>query len=418
MRRVSIASFVGTAIEYYDFFIYGTAAALVFPTVFFPNLSPTLAGIASFTTFAVAFLSRPIGAAVFGHFGDRLGRKRTLIATLLIMGLSTVGVGLVPTEEVIGVAAPIILLTLRLLQGFAVGGEWAGAALLTAEYAPAGERGRYGMFPQLGVGAGLTLASLVFLIANVTIGEKSAAFMTWGWRVPFLFSAVLLAVALYVRLRIEETPVFRAEASRGEVAGAPLAELLRHQPVRALLASGCMTGIFTFSFMGGTYLSGYASTQLHHPRALILSVGVLGGLCMLVSTAISAWWCDALGRRRLMLGGFLVALPWSFAVLPLLDTGSPALYAVGIAGTFAILGVSYGPMAAFIPEVFPTRFRYTGSGLAFNLAGILGGAVPPLVAGGLLAAYGSWAIGLLMAALVALSLVSTYLLPETAGVAL
>ncbi len=413
MRRISFASFIGTAIEYYDFFIYGTAAALVFPTVFFPEMSPTIATIASFGTFAAAFFSRPIGAAAFGHFGDRLGRKKTLIATLLIMGTSTTCVGLVPSADAIGVAAPLLLLTLRLVQGFAVGGEWAGAALLTAEYAPAGKRGAYGMAPQLGVGSGLLLSSLVFLIVNLTVGEKSPTFIEWGWRIPFLFSAVLIAVALYVRLSLDETPVFTREVEAGSVARVPIADLLRQQPRQTVLGAGTMIGVFTFSFMAGTYFMGYASTQLKHPRDLILTVGVLGALSMLAFTAVSAYLSDTYGRRAIMLTGFCLALPWSFAVVPLLDTGSQALFALAVMGTFGLLGVSYGPMASFIPEVFETRFRYTGAGLAFNLGGIIGGAMPPLIAGALLAEYGSWAIGLMMAVLILISLLSTYALPET-----
>ncbi|WP_174553874.1 MFS transporter [Rhodococcus marinonascens] len=418
MKRVAFASYVGTAIEFYDFYIYGTAAALVFPAVFFPNLSPTLATIASFATFAAAFFSRPLGAAIFGHFGDRLGRKKTLVATLLIMGLSTVAVGLVPSTAAIGVAAPILLLTLRLLQGLAAGGEWAGAALLSAEYAPPAKRGMYGMFTQLGVGSGLVLSNLMFLSANVTIGEESSEFMAWGWRLPFLFSAVLIIVALYVRLSIEETPVFRKEKKDHSVAQVPLADLLRQQPKQTLLGAGSMTGVFTFSFMGGTYLTGYASTELGHSRNLILAVGILGGLFMILFTAISAGMCDKYGRRRIMLAGFVLGVPWSFAVLPLLDTGSPILFAIGIAGTFGILGISYGPMASFIPELFETRFRFSGAGLAFNLGGIVGGAVPPLVAGALLAAFGSGAIGLMLALLILVSLASTYALPETRGAVL
>ena len=415
MKRVALASFIGTAIEYYDFYIYGTAAALVFPHVFFPNQGPTIATLASFATFAVAFVSRPLGAAFFGHFGDRIGRKRTLVATLLIMGLSTIAVGLVPSAAAIGAAAPIMLLALRLLQGFAVGGEWAGSALLSAEYAPAGKRGKYGMFTQLGVGFGLVLTNIIFLSVNSTIGEKSATFMTWGWRLPFLFSAVLVVIALYVRLNIAETPVFAEEQARNATPRAPLRELFREQPRQIILATGVMFAVYTFSFMGGTYLMGYANSQLGHPRNLILGVGILGGLAMMAMTAISAVQSDTLGRRRIILFGFALALPWSFVVIPLLDTGSPALFAVGIAGTYAILGVFYGPLASFIPEIFATRYRYTGAGLAFNLAGIVGGAVPPLISAALLAAYGSWAIGLMMAILVVASLLSTYLLPETLG---
>ena len=415
MKRVAMASFVGTAIEYYDFYIYGTAAALVFPHVFFPNQSPTIATIASFGTFAVAFVSRPLGAAFFGHFGDRIGRKRTLVATLLIMGLSTVAVGLVPSAESIGVVAPVVLVSLRLLQGFAVGGEWAGSALLAAEYAPRAKRGMYGMFTQLGVGAGLVLTNVIFLAVNSTIGEKSSTFLTWGWRVPFLFSAVLVVVALYVRLNVAETPVFAAEKLRENVSRAPLRQLFRDQPRQVALATGVMLAIFGFSFMGGTYLMGYANTELGHPRQLILAVGIAGGVAMMALTALTATLSDTMGRRRLVLLGFAIGLPWSFAVLPLLDTGSPVLFAVGITGTYAVLGVSYGPLASFIPEIFATRYRYSGAGLTFNLGGIIGGAVPPLISGALLAAYGSWAIGLMMAVLVLASLISTFLLPETLG---
>jgi metabolite-proton symporter len=415
MTKVAFASFIGTAIEFYDFYIYGTAAALIFPHVFFPNLSPTMATISSLATFAVAFLSRPIGAAVFGHFGDRLGRKKTLVATLLIMGLSTVCVGLVPSSASIGMAAPVILLALRLLQGFAVGGEWAGSALLSAEYAPAGKRGTYGMFTQLGAGAGLAVSNLVVLIANVTIGEKSPTFLAWGWRLPFLFSAVLLIVALYVRLTIEETPVFTAERRRGAVPRAPLSELLRHQGRQVILGAGAMVGIFTMSFLGGTYLMSYASKPIGHSRSLILSVGVLAGVTLMVCSALSAALCDRYGRRRVILVGFALALPWAFVVMPLIDSGSPVAFALAIAGIFALFGLSYGPIGAFLPEIFATRYRYTGAGLAFNLAGIVGGAIPPLVAGALVATLGSWAVGLLIAAFVIVSIACTAVLPETRG---
>lgn len=415
MRRVAFASFVGTAIEFYDFYIYGTAAALIFPHVFFPNMGPTMATISSLATFAVAFLSRPIGAAVFGHFGDRLGRKKTLIATLLIMGLSTVCVGLVPSAATIGIAAPIILLILRLLQGFAVGGEWAGSALLSAEYAPVGKRGMYGMFTQLGAGAGLAVSNLVVFIVSVTIGEKSAVFLDWGWRLPFLFSAVLLIVALYVRLSIDETPVFAREQVTGGVPKAPLSELFRTQTRQVALAAGCMVGIFTMSFLGGTYLMSYASTRIGHPRSLILGVGVLAGVALMAFSAISAVLCDRYGRRRVILVGFGLALPWAFVVMPLIDSGSPVAFAVAIAGIFCIFGLSYGPIGSFLPEIFATRYRYTGAGLSFNLAGIVGGAIPPLVAGVLVATLGSWAVGAMMAAFVVVSIISTVLLPETKG---
>ena len=242
MKRVAAASYVGSAIEYYDFYIYGTAAALVFPKVFFPHLGTTMATLASMATFAAAFLSRPLGAAFFGHFGDRLGRKSTLIATLLIMGLSTLTVGLVPGAVTIGMAAPLILLTLRLVQGFAVGGEWAGSALLSAEYAPAEARGRYGMFTQMGVGSGLVMSSLLFLVVNQTIGESSRAFLDWGWRIPFLFSAVLIAIALYVRLNVAETPVFADQQANDTATVMPLAALFKKQRRRCCWPRAAWSG--------------------------------------------------------------------------------------------------------------------------------------------------------------------------------
>lgn len=415
MRRVAFASFVGTAIEYYDFYIYGTAAALVFPIVFFPDQTPELAAILSFATFGVAFLSRPLGAALFGHFGDRIGRKRTLVATLLIMGFSTIALGLIPPAAAIGIAAPLLLVTLRFLQGFAVGGEWAGAALLSAEYATPKKRGFYGMFTQLGVGAGLLMSNVMFLVIALTVDETDDAFLDWGWRIPFLFSAVLVAIALYVRLNVEETPVFTHTRDTHPPERLPLGDLFRVQAPRVIFCAGCMIGVFGFSFMGGTYLAGYASTVLEHPRWLVLLAGSAGAIALLITTAVSAALCDRIGRRPLILIGFILAVPWAFVVMPLLDTRSPVALVLGIMGTFAVFGISCGPMASFIPEQFHTRYRYTASGLAFNLGGIVGGAIPPLIAGGLLTAYGSWAIGLMLAILALISLGSTIALRETRG---
>jgi metabolite-proton symporter len=418
MRRIAAACLVGSAIEFYDFLIYGTAAALVFPTVFFPHLSPAVATIASMGTFGAAFLSRPVGAAVFGFFGDRLGRKKTLIATLLIMAVSTVSVGLVPSTAAIGVAAPLILVVLRLLQGFAVGGHWAGSALLSAEYAPAAKRGRYGMFTLLGGGTALVLNSLTFLGVNYTIGENSSAFMQWGWRLPFLISAGLIFIALYVWLKIDETPLFAEEKARNLVPKAPLTEVLHLQRREIALAAGSVLGSLGFVYMAGTYLTTYAHSHLGYSRSFIWSVGVLGGLASIAFVALSATLCDRVGRRRMMLVGWAACLLWSLVVMPLMDTGKPALYAVAIVGMYAIAAVANGPTAAFIPELFATRYRYSGSALSVNVAGVLGGALPPLIAGTLLASYGSWAIGLMLATLVLASLVCTYLLPETNGTAL
>ena len=418
MRRVAAASFVGSAIEYYDFYIYGTAAALVFPKVFFPHLGATMATVASMATFAAAFLSRPLGAAFFGHFGDRLGRKSTLIATLLIMGLSTVTVGLVPGAATIGMAAPLILLTLRLVQGFAVGGEWAGAALLSAEYAPAKARGRYGMFTQMGVGSGLVMSSLLFLAVNKTIGESSRAFLDWGWRIPFLFSAVLIVIALYVRLNVAETPVFAAQKGREMSRVTPLAALFRNQRREVILAAGSMIGFFALGYMANAYLMSYAHNHVGFSPDLILSVGLLGGVIVVVFNALSAVLSDTFGRRRVIIAALAVGVPWTFVVLPLIDTGNAALFALAMSGTYAVAASSYGPMAAFIPEIFGTRYRYSGAGLSLNLAGLVGGAVPTIVAAPLQASWGVPAVGAMMAVVVLVSLACTLALPETKGVAL
>ncbi len=418
MRRVAGACLVGSAIEFYDFLIYGTAAALVFPTVFFPHLSPAMGTIASMGTFASAFVSRPIGGAAFGYFGDKLGRKKTLIATLVLMAVATVSVGLVPRTETIGVAAPLILVALRLVQGFAAGGEWAGSVLLSAEYAPADKRGRYGMFTLLGGGTAAVLSSLTFLVVSSTVGESSPAFLQWGWRIPFLISAVLIAIALYVRLRIEETPVFVAEKARDRLPTAPIAELLRQQRREIVLAGGSILGGMSFVYMANTYLTRYAHAELGYPRSFIWAVGALGGLVSITFVALSATLSDRFGRRRMMLLGWAGCVPWALVVIPLIDSGNRALYAVAIVGMCAIGAIGSGPTGAFIPELFATRYRYSGSALSVNLAGVFGGALPPLIAGTVQASYGSWAVGPMLAALALASFVCTYLLPETRGTAL
>ncbi len=418
MKRVALASYVGSAIEYYDFYIYGTAAALIFPKVFFPHLGATIATVASMATIAAAFVSRPAGAAFFGHFGDRLGRKVTLTATMLIMGLSTVAVGLVPSAASIGMAAPLILLTLRLAQGFAVGGEWAGAALLATEHAPTGTRGRYGMFTSLGAGSGLVMSSLVFLAVNSTIGEASAAFLGWAWRVPFLFSIVLVAIALYVRLNVAETPVFAEQQARGSQTGTPVMALFANQRREVLLAAGSMVGFFAFGYIANAYLTSYAHTQIGFSPDQVLLFNVLGGITAITFCAISAILCDRFGRRRVIMAAFAMGLPWAFVLIPLVDTGNAALYALAIVGTYAVAGTAYGPMGAFVPEIFATRYRYSGAGLALNLAGLVGGALPPLIAAPLMAAWGGISIGVMLGIFAAVSLVSTALLPETMGVGL
>jgi MFS family permease len=425
MSRIALASMGGTTIEFYDFFIYGTAAALVFGKVFFPGLGASAATAASFATFGVAFFFRPLGSILFGHLGDRLGRKRTLISTLLLMGLSTVAIGLLPSAKSIGVAAPIALVVLRALQGLAVGGEWAGAALLTAEYAPKGRRGLYGMFPQLGPTLAFGLSSATFLVAALTMSP--ASFQSWGWRIPFLVSIVLVAVGLYVRLRIAETPVFREALARNEQARVPLSDLIRNQWREVLLVGGMLSTLFGFFYIGSVYLTSYAGPKpppathigvLGLTRPTILACGIAAAVVGAAMCALSALCSDRFGRRRLILIGNLLAIAWGPAVFLLMRPGSAVLFGVGLAGTLAVVGFSYGPVAAYLPEIFSTRYRCTGAGIGYNLAGILGGALPLIIAPRLTAAFGGIGVGVYMAALGLLGVVCVLALKETKDVEL
>lgn len=414
LRRSVLASYLGSAVEYYDFFIYGTAAALVFPTVFFPNLSPTVATVASLGSFATAFLARPFGAAFFGHFGDRLGRKRTLMMTLLLMGVSTVGVGLLPGAATIGMAAPLMLIGLRLLQGFAVGGEWAGAVLMCAENAPRHRRGRSCMFVQLGIGTAVVIANLVFLSAHAFFGESSAAFISWGWRIPFLLSAVLIGVGVYIRLHLEETVEFAASAAPVQTSP-PIVELVRRQTPQLLWAMGATAGAMMLFYQVGTFMSTYAEGHLHLPKETIFGVGALGGVALMVGATIAGFLGDTFGRRRLAAIGYAVAVPWSFAMLPMVQTGldgAAGFFAVTVLATYFFIGFIGAPLAAFLPGNFATRHRYTGAAMANNLGAIVGGALPPMLSP-LLVEHGNAAIGAMMAGFALLGLVSVLRLQET-----
>jgi len=419
LRSAALSSYVGSAIEYYDFFIYGTAAAVVFPTVFFPDLSHMMATVASLGTFAAAFLARPIGAAAFGHFGDRIGRKRALLVTLAIMGASTIGVGLIPGAAVIGSLAPVLLVMLRLLQGLALGGEWAGSALLSAEHAPANQRGRYGMFTQLGLGSGLVLANLAFLLSNSSVGGGNQAFIAWVWRIPFLASVALIVVAVYIRRRVDETPVFADAAitrhASGNDSGAPIAVLMRHQRRQVVLAAGTVVGAAMLLYQVGTFITHYAALHLGYSMNFVLLAGVVGGLCSVALAAWAAIRSDAVGRRGILIVGYGLAVPWSLVVFPLIQHGNQLTFAAAVGVTYVIIGVCLGPLAAYLPEIFATRYRYTGTGLSHSVGTIMGGALAPVLSEPLLAAYGGWAIGTMMALLAGISLVSVCLLPETAG---
>lgn len=411
MRRIAIASATGTVIEYYDFLIYGTAAALVFPHAFFPALGPAAGTVAAFATQGVAFLGRPLGAILFGHFGDRVGRKKTLITTLFLMGVSTVLIGLMPTAAQIGVAAPLLILLLRILQGLAVGGEWAGATLLAAESAPKAKRGFYSMFGSLGGAIAVVLANATFLIAGLTMSDS--AFQSYGWRIPFVASIVLIAVGLVVRLKIEESPVFRQEVHRTGTASAPLTEAFRNQPRQMLFGSGVLVMVFAFFYLAAGFLASYGTSALHLPKTTVLSIGVLAGVIWCVSMVLGAVLSDRFGRRRVILAATFASIAWALALFPVLDIGTALSYGIGTCLTLVFAGLVFGPVSAFMPELFITRYRYTAAGFCYNVAGILGGAVPPLVAAAIIASAGPMAFGAFLAVLVLISAGCTLALRET-----
>ena len=426
LRKVGAASLVGTTIEYYDFFVYGTAAALVFPALFFPSASPAVGTIASFATFGVGFFARPVGSILFGHFGDKIGRKRTLVWTLLIMGFATVTIGLLPGYDSgtfglfgngIGMAAPIILVFLRFLQGFAMGGEWAGATLLTAEYAPKGQRGRMAVYPQIGPPLGFFLASGTFFLASVTVGATSDTFLNFGWRLPFIASLLLVIVGLWIRLTVEETPVFKAhllnKAQETAPVKLPFADAIRLQWKQILLAGMTMSALFAMFYIGSTFLTNYGTGRLEFSRTMILGFGMIAALVLACATAAAAIISDKVGRKKVIAAAYIGAFIWSLLLFPLLDTGSPIAFLIGVTVTLSLYGVANGPAGALLPEMFHSQFRYTGAGLSYNLGGIIGGAVPPILAAQIVANHSSIWVGILLAGLSAVSLACVLALPET-----
>jgi len=363
MARVAIASFIGTTIEFFDFYAYGLAAALVLNDAFFPQLDPVAGTLAAFSTQAVAFASRPLGAVIFGHFGDRIGRKKILIISLLLMGLSTFGVGVLPGYASIGLTAPILLVLLRFIQGIGLGGEWGGAALLATEHAPAHRRGLYGMFPQLGPAVGFILANSSFLIARLAMSQDS--FNSFGWRIPFLLSAVLILIGLYVRVKISETPVFLKIAEQQETARVPFVDLITNQWKQLLLGGGVMMIQYTLFYTATTYCLSYGTKVLKIAQPTMLTIVLLAVSMLGVTTAISSPLSDRVGRKKVLLVSAAVAIVFALAVFPLLDTKNYFLMWVALGGCLALMGPTYGPMAAFLPELFATRYRYSGAALAY-----------------------------------------------------
>jgi metabolite-proton symporter len=384
IRRVVGASLVGTTIEWYDFFIYASAASLVFGKLFFPALDGSTALLASFATLGVSFVARPIGGMVAGHLGDRFGRKSILVATLLLMGISTIGVGLLPGYASIGVAAPILLVVLRLLQGLSAGGEWGGAALMSVEHAPPGRRGYFGSFPQIGVPIGLLLANLVFFtVSAVTTDEQFAA---WGWRIPFLLSVVLIAVGFFVRSRVAESPVFTELRRRRARRSAPLAELLRSNRRELVVAIGLFIANNMIGYILIAFINSYGTRTLKLSSTTMLFVGMVGAVAWGVFTLVAGRWSDRIGRRRIYLIGTLAMAVWAFPFFLLFDTRSIPLMLVAVIVMAFGLGLTYGPQAAAYAELFPAGVRYSGVSFAYAFGAILGGGFAPLLA--------TWLIGL------------------------
>ncbi|GLZ43761.1 MFS transporter [Actinokineospora sp. NBRC 105648] len=412
LRRTAIASLVGTAIEWYDFFIYGTASVLVFAPQFFPGASDLAGTLAAFSTLAVGFLARPLGGALMGHFGDRVGRKSMLVLSLLLMGTATFAIGLLPTYAQIGAWAPILLVLLRFLQGFGVGGEWGGAVLLAVENAPPGKRGFYGSFPQMGVPAGVILSNVVFLIILGTAGKQ--AFTEWAWRLPFLFSIVLVIAGLLVRSKIGETPEFTKVRSAG-VQRSPLASVIRKHPKQILLAGGTFLANNAIGYVMIVYMLSYGTKTLKLTQNTMLTLVLIASGVWLVTLPLFSALSDRVGRRKVFTAGGLVLLVWSIPFFLLLDTVSTPLMVISVVVTALGLSATYGPQAALFAELFDADVRYSGASLGYQLGAIFGGGFAPFIAAWLQGATGSsvW-VGVYLTVLAVISLVCISLLREPA----
>ncbi|RDI49839.1 MFS transporter [Nocardia mexicana] len=410
-RTIATASFIGTAIEFYDYYIYGTAAALVLNKMFFPTLSSVAGTLASLATFAIGFIARPLGAVVFGHFGDRIGRKTTLVVSLLLMGLSTACIGLLPGYSTLGVAAPILLVLLRVLQGIGLGGEWGGAALLSTEHAPKGRRGLYAAAPQMGSPVGYFVATAVFWALSEWLPKD--AFDGWGWRIPFLLSFVLVAIGLRIRLQVAETPAFADFVATRHANKVPIAAVVRRYPKQLLLGAGSIVVVYVMFYTASTYCLTYTTKTLGVPRNTMLGLTLIAVVVLGVATFVVAQQSDVFGRRALMLGGAAFGVVWSLVLFPLLNTENPVLIVVGLSGALLCMGIVWGPLGAFLPELFGTDVRYSGAGIAYNLGGVLGGGAAPLIVAQLGETRGTTAVGVFMAVMAVISLLSIYALPET-----
>ncbi len=424
IRRVALTALTGTSIEWYDFFLYATAAALVFPTAFFPDSTPTVGLILSFTTFSFGFIARPLGGILFGHFGDRIGRKRTLVIALMLMGVVSTMIGLLPTFATIGIAAPILLSVLRFAQGLAIGGQWGGAMLLVTESAPADKRGYYGAFAQAGAPVGVILANLAFIIISATVSEE--AFMQWGWRIPFLSSVLLIGISMYVQLSIEDTTAFKklqalkakkqAESpTAAPIQRSPVLEAIVKYPKRIALAAGAFLSIqVAFYILIGFVLAygGDPNGAAMSRNNMLVAILVASAL-QIVAQFMAAAYSDRHGRRGVFMLGAVLTGVWAFALFPLIDTGSLWLVVLALSGGLMFVGMMYGPQAAFFTELFSTDVRYSAASLGYQGGAILGGAFAPAIATILWTEYAVVWVSVYIAIASVLTLLSVMMLTET-----
>ena len=420
MHKVAMTALAGTSIEWYDFFLYGAAAALVFPTAFFGEVSESTALILSLLTFAAGFIARPIGGIIFGHYGDKIGRKKTLVAALLLMGIASTLIGLLPTYAMIGVTAPILLTLLRFAQGLAIGGQWGGAMLLVTESAPSNQRGYYGAFAQAGAPLGVILANLAFIITSASLPEES--FMSWGWRIPFLASAILIGISMYVQLTMEDTKAFKElqnlqknqdNIENTPIKKSPVVEALIKYPKRIALAAGAFLSIQVTFYILVAFLLAYGVQSAEMSRDDMLTAVLIGSAIMVPIQFIFSSYSDRNGRKGVFMTGAIFTALWAFAIFPLVDTGNFWFIVIAVTVGLSFLSMMYGPQAAFFTELFSTEVRYSGATLGYQLGAIAGGAFAPTIAAKLWTDFDIFWVSVYIAFASVLTLISVMLLSET-----
>ena len=424
MRKVALTALAGTSIEWYDFFLYGAAAALIFPTAFFGEATPSTALILSLLTFAAGFIARPIGGIIFGHYGDRIGRKKTLVIALILMGVSSTLIGLLPTYAMIGVTAPILLTSLRFVQGLAIGGQWGGAMLLVTESAPPDKRGFYGAFAQAGAPMGVILANLAFIITSSLVSEES--FYSWGWRIPFLASAILIGISMYIQLNLEDTKAFQELQQRKQnidtkdeqIKQSPILEAIRKYPNRIALAAGAFLSIQVTFYILIAFLLAYGVSSAEISRDDMLAAVLIASAIMVPSQFMFSSISDHYGRKGIFMAGAILTGLWAYAIFPLVDTGNFYLIVLAITIGLVFVGMMYGPQAAFFSELFSTEVRYSGATLGYQFGAILGGAFAPTIAAFLWNNYGIFWVSVYISFASLLTLFSVMALTETYKISL